>query len=302
MSSPDSAKKIWSILDLLTWGTTYLTEKQFDDARLTIELMLAHVLKKKRIQLYTQFDQPLSDIELAHFKELLKRRLTHEPLQYILGYTEFMGFRFAVDRRVLIPRPETELLVEQAVTMLKETFPESETLSVLDIGTGSGCIGISIAALLTSASVTAIDISDDALLVAKDNAISNNVIGRLHIIKKDILQIDSADTAHYHAILSNPPYISTKEFAQLSKEVKDFEPSDALADGGDGLKYFRSIAQFAKDSLIENGIVGVEHAFDQSEEVQRIFSDAGFSEPIVIKDYQGIQRHLFYKNTGMHTS
>ncbi len=287
-------KKIWTILDLITWGTDYLTEKQFDDARLNIELMLAHVLRFKRIQLYTSFDKPLSDEELFRFKELLKRRLTNEPLQYILGETEFMGLKFAVDKRVLIPRPETELLVEKAVKLTKEKFPNEQTISILDIGTGSGCIAVSLAKTIPLSRIVAIDESSEALEVAKQNASQNSVAERIQFYQMDIFELDvKSFSQKFHCIISNPPYISKKEFQSISKEVRDFEPNFALTDEGDGLKFYPAIAQVAKDLLIENGIVGVEHAYNQSESVQKIFKDFGFKLIITLKDSQNILRHVF---------
>lgn len=294
MSSAAAPKKIWTILDLVTWGTEYLTEKKIDDARLTIELMLAHVLQFKRIQLYTSFDQPLSEDELARFKELLKRRLAHEPLQYILGETEFMGMKFFVDKSVLIPRPETELLVEKAVELIAQKYGSDQPVSILDIGTGSGCIAVSLAKLIPDARIVAIDISNDALLLAKLNAEHNAVSDRIYFQHADIFLAGKGSfSSQFHCILSNPPYISQTEYDEVSKDVKDFEPNHALTDNGNGLKFYPAIARVAKDSLIENGIIGVEHAYDQSEEVQKIFVESGFTNLMVVKDYQGIKRHLF---------
>lgn len=295
MSSAAAPKKIWTILDLITWGTEYLTERKFDDARLTIELLLSHVLSLKRIQLYTGFDRPLSEEELARFKELLKRRLSGEPLQYITGSTEFMGLTFTVDRRVLIPRPETELLVEQCVKSLKQQFPNDESLSILDLGTGSGCIAVSLAKMVPNSHVTAVDISDDSLAVARENAELNGLSGRMSFRNVDMLQLSqNIETGPVQCIVSNPPYISKKEFAEVTKDVKDFEPNAALTDNADGLTFYPAIAAYAQKTLAVNGFVGVEHAFDQSEQVQSIFTQYGFTDPLIIKDYQGIKRHLLY--------
>lgn len=295
MSSSAAPKKIWTILDLLNWGSEYLKEKKIEDARLTIELLLSHVLSYQRIQLYTSFDKPLSDEELARFKESLKRRLANEPLQYITGSTQFMGLPFAVDRRVLIPRPETELLVDTCVKTLKQSFADEGSISVLDLGTGSGCIAVALAKLLPASTVTAVDNSTDALTVARQNAETNGVQERIRFEPNDILNLSGGILSEkYHCIISNPPYISEKEFAEVSKDVKDFEPNSALTDHGDGLQFYPPIAAFAQDHLTQNGIVCVEHAYDQSEHVQKIFAEHGFTEPVVIKDYQGINRHLLF--------
>ncbi len=299
MATAEPAKKQWSILDLITWGTGYLTEKNIDDARLTIELLLSRVLQLQRIQLYTKFDQPLSEAELASFKALLKRRLANEPLQYILGDTEFMGLRFLVDTNVLIPRPETELLAERAIALLKSSFPPEQPLSILDLGTGSGCIAVTLAKKLPNAQVTGIDISEGALRVAAANAELNGVQDRVHFVPGDIMAVNPGQFAQpFHCIISNPPYISSAEFAQVAPEVKEFEPSIALTDNGNGLKFYPGIAHFAIAALADGGIVAVEHAFDQSAAVRSIFTDEGFSDPEVIKDYQGIERHVLYRKRG----
>jgi release factor glutamine methyltransferase len=295
MSSAAAPKKIWSILDLITWGSDYLREKGIDDARLTIELLLSHVLTLQRIQLYTSFDRPLSDEELARFKELLKRRLSNEPLQYIIGRTQFMGLNILVDRRVLIPRPETELLVDECVKMMKRAFPPETPLSMIDLGTGSGCIAVALAKMLPSAHVTAVDLSAEALAVAQQNAELNAVAERIPFRQADIMRLEQNDIpGPFHCIISNPPYISTKEFSDVSNDVKDFEPRAALTDESDGLTFYPAIARFAERSLSVGGCVCVEHAYDQSEHVQPIFQKAGFVEPQIIKDYQGIKRHLMY--------
>lgn len=294
MASIEPAKRIWTILELITWGTGYLTEKGFDESRLTIELLLAHVLNLRRIQLYTKFDQPLREEELAAFKALLKRRLTNEPLQYITGSAEFMGLPFIVDRSVLIPRPETELLVDHAVHSLKRTFGANEPLTILDLGTGSGCIAVAMASKLPAAQVTAVDISPDAIATATINAERNGVADRIAFLTADMMSLNAeAFPSKFHCILSNPPYISTKEFAEVSADVRDYEPNIALTDNGNGLKFYPLLAHLASQLLQPGGIVGVEHAFDQSAAVRSLFTAAGFGEGEVVRDLAGIERHLF---------
>ncbi len=295
MNGTAAAKKIWSILDLITWGTEYLNDKKIDDARLNIELMLAQVLRLQRIQLYTSFDKPLTEEELSVFKELLKRRLTGEPLHYILGETEFMGLKFSVDKRVLIPRPETELLVEKSIGLIKERFAEGLKISILDIGTGSGCIAVSLAKSVPQSNIVAIDNSIEALEIAKLNGERNGVAERIRFELIDIFNgLKPLSIGKYQCIVSNPPYISTKEFSEVSNGVRDFEPLSALTDGGDGLKFYPAIANAGNELLSDDGIIGVEHAYDQSESVQKIFADHGFILISIVKDYQGIKRHLFF--------
>ena len=253
---------------------------------MNVELLLARVLKLQRIQLYTNFDKPLSDDELAHFKGLLKRRLSNEPLQYILGETEFMGLKFAVDKRVLIPRPDTEALVEFVVTRMKQTFSDLSEVQILEIGTGSGCIAISLSKLIPNAVVTATDLFSDAVEVAKTNAERNGVLEKVKFLQGDALS-DVSFPQKFHCVVSNPPYISNEEYILLPSEVKNFEPKTALADGSDGLTFYKAIAQKTKSLLVENGFVAVEHAYNQSEIVQRIFKENGWSNIAAIKDYGG---------------
>ncbi len=287
--------KKWTILDLITWGTEYLAEKNIADARLNIELMLAHVLRFTRIQLYTNFDKPLRDDELAQFKLLLKRRLTHEPLQYILGETEFMGLKFAVDRRALIPRPDTEVLVESAIQKIKDDFPEEGSIQIMEIGTGSGCIAISLAKMIPTAMVSSIDKSEEALQLAFQNAETNGVKDNVTFIHQDFLS-DSNSIRKYHCIISNPPYISDKEYLLLDKEVREFEPKIALADDKDGLTFYHSIARRGKEYLLDKGFVAVEHSYNQSEDVQSIFSNNGWKNIRTIKDYSGNFRCVLAEN------
>lgn len=286
MTSSDTAKKTWSLLELVTWGTSYLTEKGFDDPRLNIELLLAHILQLQRIQLYTNFDRPLSENELARFKELLKRRLSREPLQYILGEAEFMGLKFVVDQRVLIPRPDTEVLVDSVIHKIKNTFSLSDGVRILDIGTGSGCIAVSLAKLLSNVTVTAIDISSEALDLARMNSEKNGIQEKITFLRSDVFT-HRFDEPKYHCIVSNPPYISNEEYELLPPDVKEYEPRTALADESDGLMFYGEIARKAESILVDNGFVAVEHAYDQSERVQIIFREFGFKNISTIKDYGG---------------
>ncbi len=246
---------------MLQWGTSYLSEKGFDESRLTIELLLSHVLRLKRIQLYTSFDKPLTDGELASFKTLLQRRLQHEPLQYIIGTTDFMGIEFFIDRRVLIPRPETEVLVEQAVRHANDHFSGGE-IRILDIGTGSGCIAVSLAARLNNATVAAFDKSSDAVVVARLNAEKNGVDKRVAFSVLDVFDISEADfPSKFTIVVSNPPYISKAEFTNLQPEIKEFEPPLAVTDDGDGLSFYRRISKIGRALLEPRGAVFVEFAY-----------------------------------------
>ena len=285
-------KRVWTILEMLQWGTSYLSDKGFDESRLTVELLLCHVLRLKRIQLYTSFDKPMTEVELSSFKGLFQRRLQHEPVQYITGSTEFMGLEFVVDRRVLIPRPETEVLVEQVIRYAKEHFP-SRPLRILDIGTGSGCIAVSLAALIENASVVAFDKSSDAVDVARMNAEKNGVEKRVTFSVHEIFGISENDfSLKFHLAVSNPPYIAKAEFEELPSEIREFEPAFALTDDGDGLSFYRRIAQIGQSFLVEGGAIIVEHAYDQSESTQNIFTEAGWRGVQPFSDYNGKDRGL----------
>lgn len=289
MASNNTAPKIWTVLELLTWSTAHLQEKKIDEARLTVELLLAHALKMKRIQLYMNFDKPMTADELASYKSLLKRRLNREPVQYIIGETEFMGLPFTVDPRVLIPRPETETLVEESLRCCKTLHTNGTPVSVLDVGTGSGCIAVSCAKLLPGSDVYAMDISADALDVAALNAARNGV--EVHFLNNDIFSSDPLPAGtQFDAIISNPPYIAAAVYDTLEPEITQFEPRTAETDGGDGLSFYRRLAEFGKTALAPDGFLAVEHAYDQQQEVASIFTSAGWPSVVPVKDYSGNPR------------
>ena len=280
-------KREWSIHKLIERSAAYLEDKGIDEARLNCELLLCHVLNCGRIDLYIRFDAILQSEELAKFKSLLKRRLMHEPLQYIIGTTDFMGLRFKVDSRVLIPRPETELLVEQVIAYAEtKSYPD---LKILDIGTGSGCIAVSLAKLIKNSKVDAIDCSTQALDAALENIKAHNLEDRISLIHSDILK-DNVTGNRYDIVASNPPYISLDEFEKLQPEIKDHEPSFANTDYADGLTFYKVIAEKGKQLLKIGGCVFTETAFDQNAEVVRIFREAGYENIETFRDYSGIDR------------
>ncbi len=278
----------WTTLSLLQWAARSLADRGFDEARLHAELLLASVLSCSRLQLYTHFDRPITADELARFKTLFKRRLAHEPLQYILGETEFMGLRLAVDRRVLIPRPETELLVEQA--LLRMRAMDKPHLQVLDIGTGSGNIAIAVATFEPRAHVTALDVSAEALQLAESNARSNGITA-IEFCRASILD-DVLPGRTFDFIISNPPYISREEFSLLQPEVRDYEPRIATTDDADGLTIIRRVAQLAARSLHAGGFLFLEIAYNQSTEAREVVERAGLHDVQVAADFAGHPRIL----------
>jgi release factor glutamine methyltransferase len=282
------AKTDWTVLSLIEWSTNHLAEHGFDEARLHVELLIAYVLNYSRLQLYTNFDKPLTVEELSRFKELFKRRLAHEPLQYIVGESYFMGLPFFVDSRVLIPRPETEHLVERALEAIKSLGKEN--VEVLDIGTGSGNIPIALAKFAPHARLTSMDVSAEALVVARKNAELHEV-NSIKFMHADILS-DEPRAEKFDIIVSNPPYIALKEFSSLLPEVRDFEPRIATTDEGDGFKFIRRIARAAIQTLNAGGFLLMEIAYNQSVQARKILEDAGLQETEVFDDFAGIPRIL----------
>jgi release factor glutamine methyltransferase len=266
-------EKVWTILELVNWGKQFFEEKGIDSPRLTIELMLAHVLKMPRIQLYTAFDRPLLASELAILRDMVRRRSKREPLQYITGEAYFYNIVLEVNPSVLIPRPETELLVEMA---LKNLAQATSTARVLDIGTGSGCIALALAKECAdkriNVEIEAWEVSESALLLARKNA-ERLGIANISFVKGDIL--NNAPDGVFDLIVSNPPYISTIEMQELEPEVGQFEPQSALTDNGDGLLFYRRFAELFPSLLTPSGMFAVEMGFGQAREVAEMFQANG---------------------------
>jgi len=283
-------EKNWTILSLIQWSESYLTEKGIDSPRLNAEQMLSAALGCKRIDLYTRFDKPLVKEELDKYKSLFLRRVNREPLQYILGYTEFYGRRFAVRPGVLIPRPETEHIIEITINMVRSG--EIAEPRILDIGTGSGCIAVSLASELPGSSITAIDISKDALAIAQENAEHNSVNGKITFLEMDILTSSAAvpNAGSYHFVVTNPPYIPKGEWEELPAEIKEHEPRYALTDEADGLTYLKRISELAPSLLCENGWLLCEVGYTQSEDVRMLFTANGARKVNTWKDLSGIER------------
>lgn len=274
--------KIWTIKRLLDWSANYLHEKGFDDPRLNVELLICHALKyKNRIDLYLHHDKPLSESELNAFKDLIKRRLNREPLQYIIGEAEFMGLKFYVDKRVLIPRPETEILVEAVIATCKNY---KDKIDILDIGVGSGNVTVCLAKFITAAYVTGIDASRPAIEVAKTNVAANDISDRIDLKQLNIFD-DVSTLPPFDIIVSNPPYISRAEYLGIQEEIRLFEPHSATTDDSDGLTYHRRIADVARSLFKENGWLFLEIAYNQKAEVTKICSDFGYYKIEAIKDY-----------------
>ncbi|MBS1560313.1 MAG: peptide chain release factor N(5)-glutamine methyltransferase [Bacteroidetes bacterium] len=297
MRKAPALERIWTVMDLLRWGTDYFAAKDIDSPRLTMELMLSSVLQCTRLQLYTNFEQPLTKDELAALRHMIERRVKREPLQYILGKADFYGLAFDVTPDVLIPRPETEILVERAVRFLK-TF--DAPVNALDIGTGTGCIPIACLKYHPGTQWTAIDKSHAALDVASRNAEHHGALDHIHFLHLDFFENlslvtrhsslnSSLVTRHFSLISMNPPYIPSSEVPTLQAEVRDFEPHMALTDDGDGTAFYVRLADVGKELLAPHGRIFMEVAQGQSEEVQEIFTSRGY-ETSVILDLASIPR------------
>ncbi len=286
--SVDAARASWTVLSLLDWSARYLKERGYDEARLNVELLLSHVLSLKRIELYLNFDRPLTRDELARFKLFFQRRLRHEPLQYITGEAEFMGLKLFVDRSVLIPRPETELLVEKVLETIRAS--EQERIEVLDIGTGSGNISIALSHFAPNTHVTAIDVSADALRTAAVN-VSRHGLSSVTLKEADIFS-DFLPGERFDIIVSNPPYISEMEFQSLEPEIREFEPRVATCDSSDGYRFIRRICEIVDVKLCDGGTLFMEIAYDQSGATRSIVEASGLSDVELFNDYAGIPRVL----------
>ena len=234
--------------------------------------MLAEVLNCKRLELYLSFDKPLKEDELNRYREFIRKRGLRIPLQYIIGYVEFFGLKLTVNANVLIPRPETELLVEKIVN----DYSNSESIRILDIGSGSGNISIAISKNIKNSNVLGIDISEKALEVAKQNAENNLVQDNIEFMKFDIKADDITKLGKFDIIVSNPPYVSSSDYQNLEPELKDYEPIEALTDNSDGISFYKKIISSSKVLLNNNGKIYFEIGKDQHKEIFNLMTGNRF--------------------------
>ncbi len=277
-------KEVWRIDTILKWTRQYFGEKGVENPRLDAEVLLSHILKMDRVHLYVNFDQPLQETELIAYRSAIKKRVARCPVAYIIGSKEFMGLDFQVTPAVLIPRPDTEILVEAALKRLQAI----DAPRILDIGTGSGAICISILTKMPSATAVTVDISPEAILVAKANADSHQVAERLMFCQGDLFA--PVEGQIFTAILSNPPYIPEADMATLTPEVRQ-EPNLALVGGLDGLDFYRRIIQSGADYLVAGGFLAMEVGIGQAPLVAAIATETEkYIVSEIIKDYGGIER------------
>jgi release factor glutamine methyltransferase len=272
----------WTVGKLLTWMNGYLTERGIDAPRLSAELLLSHVLGCKRIELYTNFDRPVEQARLDELRGLVKRCGEHEPVAYLVGRCEFYSLEIRVNRSCLIPRPETELLVERAIDRLRL---RPKPAAVLDLCTGSGCIAIAIAKNVPECSVTATDVSDEALSAADENVRTHGLTERVQLLCGDLFDplIDGLDRTSFDMIVSNPPYVSSAEMEVLDRNVKDYEPVRALHGGADGLDVYRRIVEKIETFLKADGVLLLEIGYAQGPAARALLEGTGIFEKIAVE-------------------
>jgi len=282
-----------TVLESIQRSTKYLENKGIESARMNAELLLCHILNCQRLDLYLRFNQPLNTIETDAYRDYISRRGNFEPYQYIVGDVEFYGLKYFVDKNVLIPRQETEILIE---TILAK-YPKDKELKILDIGTGSGNIPISLAVNLPESKVISIDISAEAIKVAEKNRELHDLKTRVGFIKTDILT-DNLDKykSTFDIIVSNPPYVKKDEFNTLQKEITEYEPEIAVTDFADGYKFYREISRKSKVLLKNSGMLFFEVGQGQAEAVKNIMLGSGFEKVEIQKDLLEIERVVFGEN------
>jgi len=279
-SNADSVNAVvdtWTISRVLISATTWL-QARGEGGRLDAELLLSEILGLSRIQLYTNFDKPLTPGERDRYKELLRRRGGGEPVALILGWRDFMRHRFTVTSATLIPRPDTEILVEEAIKLASES---PNVRRILDVGTGSGCIAISLATALPEAEISAWDVSAAALAVARENA-ARICAGRIHFEERDCMTTWSDESNGWDMIVTNPPYIP--EATPLDRSVRDFEPSSALFGGVDGLKFLRHLMAEGLRAVRPGGWLIMEIGHDQGPAALELMRQSGWEQCCIIRD------------------
>ncbi len=287
-------KPLWTITGVLEWTKQYFANKGIENPRLDAEILLCSVLKCERITLYVHFDQPLSEEELTEYRGYVARRAQQEPLAYILGEKAFMKHSFKVNPAVLVPRPETELLVESVA----KAAAGAGAASLLDLGTGSGAIIVSLLELLPEAAGTAVDISAAALAVAGENAEAIGVSSRLTLVESDLFAGLPAGQI-FDIIVSNPPYIPAADIAGLAADVQR-EPRGALDGGSDGLDFYRRIAAGCGTWLKPDGLLAFEVGIGQAQQVAGLCRQAGLTVTALRKDYAEIERMVFATREGTY--
>lgn len=278
-----------TVLEIIKKTTEFLAAKSVENPRLNAELLVGHGLGLKRMALYLQFERVLSESELEKIRPLVKRRGQREPLQYIVGETEFFGLKLKTDRRALIPRPETEYLTELIVSRFSNTAPSR----ILDLGTGSGALALALARQFGDAQVTGVDLSADALALAAENAVQNGLEGRVNWILSDWFTALPAG-ATFDLIVANPPYLTAEETADSATEVRAHEPFHALTGAGpDGLGDLSAIVSVSPQFLASGGLLALETGIAQHAALLELIAQVGLTDGESVQDLTGRNRYVF---------
>lgn len=278
-----------TVLEAIKLSTEYLEKKGIDSPRTNAELLLAGVLDCKRLDLYLSYDRPLDETEKLNYRTYISKRGNFEPLQYILGSSEFYGLKIIVDPSVLIPRPETEILIETIIN----NYKSGENISILDIGTGSGNIPVALAKNISGCRLTSIDISGEALKTAVLNAELHEIKDRINFLNMDVFSNEIYNIGNYDILVSNPPYVEKEEMKNLQKEIVNYEPFNAVTDGADGYSFYSRICEVASELLNLNGNLFFEIGIGQAAKVEEIMKSYNFTDIKIIKDYQNIDRVIY---------
>jgi len=286
---PDQARKsqkIWRVIDILKWGEQFFTDNNFGNSRREIEFLIQELLNCNRVDLYLRFDEPLTKNQLKTLRDWITRRKNKEPAQYITGKVGFYNIELKVNKDVLIPRPESEVLIDSVLKIVSK----NDELNILDIGTGSGCLALALANELTNSKITGIDNSESSIQLAKDNAENLN-ISNVEFLLSDILN-ENIDNK-FDVIVSNPPYISISEMTKLMDDVKNFEPHSALTDNNDGLTFYRRFGEIFNIIVKPKGWFFLEVGLgEHPQRVMEIFKNNNFINTELIKDFNGDNRVL----------
>lgn len=285
----------WTVLRLINWTKDYFAKGGIEDARLAAEVLLAHVLECKRIDLYARFEYVPTPDQLAVYRDMVARVRKHEPVAYLVGHKEFYSLEFKVTPEVLIPRPETEILVSEAIAHLKQL---SRPGRVWDVCTGSGCVAVAIASQVKDAEVLATDISPTAIEVAAENVAAHGLTGRVTCRQADLLELpaDCEAWGRLDVLTANPPYVA--EGDDVAEDVRR-EPGVALFAGPDGLAIIRPLLARAPELLVPGGLLAMEFSFTQADAVRElIVAGGGFDEPRILRDHQGIERTAVARRAG----
>lgn len=278
--------KIWRVIDVIKWAEAYYIKKEFEKPRSEIEWLLCSLLKCKRIDLYLRFEEPIVKSQLNTLHSWINRRAEREPLQYITGSCDFFGREFLVDKNVLIPRPETERLID----IIKEKKTRKSSPSIVDIGTGSGCIAITLGLEIPKSNILGLDISAKALSMAKKN---KQRLGSNNVSLKKFDFIRESITDKYDIVVSNPPYIPENEILDLMEDVKNFEPIESLTDKKDGLLFYKRFSELGNSLIKPGGSMILEVGAGMHPiKAKDIFLLSGYTNVELIKDYNGDNRVL----------